>query len=114
MKVSWWATIIGLLSLLGIVLHLTIDLLIAFLELLSFLLELNLLASVLIQIELEVCFFLEVFVGVWKKLRVLFNLPYFFEVLWECLRPTGRFYPLLCLFDNFLDYLVLYDYLDVY
>ena len=62
MKVSWWATIIGLLSLLGVVLHLTIDLLIAFLELLSFLLELNLLASVLIQIELEVCFFLEVFV----------------------------------------------------
>lgn len=62
MKVSWWATIIGLLCLLGIVLHLTIDLLIAFLELLSFLLELNMLASVLIQIELEVCFFLEVFV----------------------------------------------------
>ena len=62
MKVSWWATIICLLCLLGIVLHLAIDLLIAFLELLSFLLELNLLASVLIQIELEVCFFLEVFV----------------------------------------------------
>lgn len=46
----------------GVVLHLTIDLLAALLELLFFLQELKLLASVLIQIELEVCFLLEVLV----------------------------------------------------
>ena len=62
LEVSWRATVIGRLSCLGVVLHLAIDLLAALFELLLFVQELKILTGVLIQIELEVCFLLKVFV----------------------------------------------------
>lgn len=53
------------LCILGVVLHLVIDLLVSFIELLLLLHQLNLLTGVLIQIELQIRLFLEIFVRVW-------------------------------------------------
>jgi hypothetical protein len=53
------------LCILGVVLHLVIDLLVSFIELLLLLHQLNLLTGVLIQIELQIRLFLEIFIRVW-------------------------------------------------
>ena len=68
----------------------------------------------LIQIEFQVCFLLEILVGIWQELRILLDLPDLVEVLREGLRPTRRVNPFRSLLDDLLDDLVLDDPLDVY
>ena len=67
-----WFTIVEVLCtgvarlcILGVVLHLVIDLLVSFIELLLLLHQLNLLTGVLIQIKLQIRLLLEIFVRVW-------------------------------------------------
>ena len=53
------------LCILGVVLHLVIDLLVSLIKLLLLLHQLNLLTGMLIQIELQIRLFLEILIGVW-------------------------------------------------
>ena len=67
----------------------------------------------LIQIEFKKSFLLEIFVGVWQELRILFNLPDFVEVFSKNFRAIRGTNPLSCLFDDFLNYLVLDNFFDI-
>ena len=67
----------------------------------------------LVQIEFKISFLLEIFVGVWQELRILFNLPDFVEVFSKNFRAIWGANPLSCLFDDFLNYLVFNNFFDV-
>ena len=67
----------------------------------------------LIQIEFKKSFLLEIFVGVWQELRILFNLSDFVEVFSKNFRAIRGTNPLSCLFDDFLNYLVFDNFFDI-
>ena len=101
------------LCILGVVLHLIVDLLVSFIELLLLLHQLNLLTGVLIQIELQIRLLLEILVRVWQELGILFDLFYLVKVLLKNFRTLWGSNPFGCFFNDFLYDLVLDDFFDI-